>query len=205
MLSEAEIQHIGQIQSKLRTDLAAAESNRELSKRARDRARAKAVLGAREGMKEIRDSAAAREAGESQTAYRRLFGIRSDSDRQYRDNLAARNLSAPEARALYAQAYTRGDELAMTAIAELAWTHRTDQLDGNSWLPILETYSSQSAILRSAAETLVGIEQPSKLDRLQQKMAMEVVVPSDMHGDLNYLARDDEPSGDRPIGMPWAG
>lgn len=206
MLSEAELQHIGMIQSKLRTDLAATEGNKELNKRARDRARAKAILGAREAIREIRESAAAREADESGRAYKALFGIRPDragEDRQYRDGLAARNLSAAEARALYAQAHTRGDELAMTAIAELAWQHRSDQLDGSNWIPILEAHAGTSAALGNAAATLVSIEQPSKLDRLQEKMAMEVPVPSDMHGDLNYLAQDDEPSGDRPIGMPW--
>ena len=159
-------------------------------------------------MKEIRDSAAAREAEESASAYRAAFGIRPDrsaEDRAYRDSLATRNLTHSEAGALFAQAQARGDSVAQTALAEYAWGQRNNELDGHAWIPLLESYAGSSAVFGKALSTLVGIEQPSKLERLQQKMSMEVAVPSDMHGDLNYLARDDEPSGDRPIGMPWAG
>ena len=53
---------------------AATEYDRELTKRARDRYRAQAILGAREAMKEIRESAAAREADESPaSAYRARY------------------------------------------------------------------------------------------------------------------------------------
>ena len=69
---------------------------------------------------------------------------------------------------------------------------------GNVFIPVGH---SQGLYMRR----LSGIEQPSITDRLQQKIGeLKFMFHPLFVVDLNYLARDDEPSQSaHPIGMPF--
>jgi hypothetical protein len=207
MLSEQEMQEAGQIQAGLRQRLDAARLDQTITTRERQRRMARAVLSARTGIQTLRASSAAREAAEQQAAYRRLFGIRPDraaEDRAYRDQLAARGLSASDAAQLYDQAAARGDDLALTALAELAWAQSGDEMAGKAWHPILDAYTASSDVRGAAMDSLTALAFPDKPARMRERMALEVPQPSDLPGNIDWLASDAErDAGSRPMGMPW--
>jgi len=210
MLFDSEIQEAGQIRAKLAKRLEQIGATQGITKREADRQRARAILAARGEMAELRGKSDERIAGDTAKAYRAAFGIRPDrsaEDRAYRDSLVANKTDAPTARALMAQAVARGDDVAMTALAEYAWQHHGEPMEGKAWIPILETYGESSDAYRNALGTLVSLTSPDKISRFQDKLATEITQPSDLVGNLDYLAADDEPSQSsaHPAGMPWAG
>ena len=205
MLNEQELAEAAQIRAKLDRATDAAMSAQDLTKRGRDRLRARAIIDARQAMAELRGRSASREQEETAEHYRAAFGIRPDrsaEDRQYRDSLAARNPSAAEARAMYDQAVARGDELAQTAIAELAWQNG-DSIDGPGWSPILDAYGASKPAYDTALTAMSAAANPGRAVQFYDKALLEIAQPSDLRGSLETLAADDEPASGGSAGMSW--
>ena len=159
-------------------------------------------------MVELRARSASREQAEQARNYRAAFGIRPDKsaeDRAYRDSLAARNVSAAEARAMYDQAAARGDEVAMTAIAELAWANGDNELDGQAWSPILSAYGASKPAYDRALTALSAAANPDRVAQFYDKALLEITQPSDLRGSLESLAADDQPASGQPAGTSWSG
>lgn len=205
MLNNAEVVQATAIRSELARKLAQIGATQGITRREADRRKAQAVLAAREEMRELRAGSNDRSSEEAAKSYKACFGIRPDrsaEDRAYRDSLAAQELSATDASRLMAQAIMRGDELAQTALAEYAWNAHHDPVSGKSFIPVLESYAD--AGYGDALNALASLSEPSKIDRFTDKVATEISQPSDLPGNLDYLARDDEPTeGARSIGTSW--
>lgn len=199
MLNQQELQEASAVRAKMDRRLAQVSASRDLTPRAVARERAKAIIEAREGMSAIRQRSAERTAGEQAKAYRAAFGIRPDragEDREYRDSLAVRGIGLGEARAMFAQAVARGDELAQTALAEYAWSQRDNPLDGHAWVDgILQPYGESRPEYDSAIVTMLGAEHPDRMEQLREKVATEIAQPSDLRGDLQALAADEAEAG----------
>jgi hypothetical protein len=206
MLDNEERAEAAQIQAGLARRLDAARRDQTITSRERQRRQAKAVLAARGDMSTLRQKSADRETAVQQKAYRALFGIRPDKsaeDRAYRDSLAARDLSATEACALYDQAVARRDDLAMTALAELAWQHSGDEMGGPAWHPILDAFRTEPR-MEDAMVSLVELANPGRLDKLRDKMTTDIQQPSDLPGNLDWLAGDaEQDAGARVMGAPF--
>jgi hypothetical protein len=208
MLNNDELAEAAQIRAKLDRVLTAAISTSEMTTRGRNRLRARAIIDARQAMAELRARSATRETAEQAKHYKAAFGIRPDKsaeDRAYRDSLAARNLSAQDARQLFAQAAARGDDVAMTAVAELAWANGDNELDGRAWWPILDEYGATKPAYDTALTAMSAVGNPDRMQQFRDKAALEITQPSDLRGNLDALAADDEPASGRPVGMPWTG
>jgi hypothetical protein len=169
---------------------------------------ARAVLAARKDMATLRGNSAARAEVDRRAAYGKLFGIKSAEDRAYRDNLSDRvaegSLNATKARALYDLAVARGDDAAVAALAELAWSHSGDELGGEAWHPILDAYRSRSDAMENAMSVLVEISSPDKMVTMREKLSLEVLAPSDLTGNLEFLASDAETmDAGTPVGQNW--
>jgi hypothetical protein len=211
VLADRERNEVAQIQATMRKRLDALRADTTIVPRERQRRMAQVVLDARGRIAAISTQATTRQATEQATAYRKLFGLRaghSAEDRAYRDGLAARvaegSLSASDASRLYDIASARGDDAAMTALAELAWTHSGDELGGNAWHPILDNYRSRSGELEGAMSTLVSLVSPSKLDTLRERMELEVSQPDDLPGNLQWLAGPEDTLGAQTAGQNWS-
>lgn len=208
MLNDQEREQAGQIHETMRQKLNAARADVTVTKRERDRRIAKAVLSAKAALAELHTRSALRDQGEQAKAYRQLFGLdrtRAAEDRAYRDSLAARNLSAADAISLYHQAQARGDKLAMTALAELAWSNSGDEFGGDAWHPILDHYTASTTVNTVSMGELVQLVNPDRLEQMRDKLLFEVVQPTDITGNLEYLASDAEtpPAVGPAPGMPW--
>jgi hypothetical protein len=199
VLSEKERNEVAQIQATMRKRLETLRADSSVVPRERQRRMAQAVIDAREAVKAIKDKADARQGTEQDAAYKTLFGLnagRAAEDRSYRDSLAARvdegSLDANRAAALYNLAVTRGDELGMTALAELAWQHSGDEMGATAWHPILDAHRGQSDELGNAMTSLVALVNPDKISRMREKLELEVVQPEDLPGNLEWLAGDED-------------
>jgi hypothetical protein len=207
-LLESERQEARRIQARLAGQLEATRADKTIGTRQRQRQMARAVLAAREDMQALRSQSAARAEVDRRAAYGKLFGIKSADDRAYRDSLAARvaegSLNATKARALYDLAVQRGDDLAVMALAELAWSHSGDELGGEAWHPMLDAYRSRSDAMENAMSVLVEISSPDKLVMMREKLSVEVLAPSDLPGNLEFLATDAETmDAGTPVGQNW--
>lgn len=208
MLNDQELGEAAQIRAKLDRALTAALSTQELTTRGRNRLRARALIDARQAMAELRERSATRETAEQAKHYRAAFGIRPDKsaeDRAYRDSLAARGLSAQAARELFAQAQARGDDVAMTAIAELAWANGDNELDGKAWWPILDEYGATKPAYDTALTAMSAVANPDRMAQFRDKAALEIQQPADLRGSLESLAADDQPASGRAAGTDWTG
>lgn len=206
MLNESELAEAAQIRNTMQRKLDAAMTTQGITSRERNRLRARALIGARQDMAELRQRSGEREQAEQAKHYRAAFGIRPDKsaeDRAYRDALAARGLSAQAARQLFAQAAARGDDVAMTAIAELAWNNTGNELDGQAWSPILTEYGATKPAYDTALAAMTEAANPDRMAQFRDKATLEIVQPSDLRGSLEALAADDEPSGGSSTGMSW--
>jgi hypothetical protein len=211
MLTDKERNEVATIQATMQQRLAALRADTTIVPRERQRRMAKAVLGARERIAQINTQASTRQEKQQARAYRTLFELRtghSAEDRAYRDNLAARvaegSLDATGASKLYNIAAARGDDMAMTALAELAWANSGNELGGSAWHPILDAYRGRSDELESAMTTLVSIVSPDKLGVMRERLEMEVTQPSDLPGNLDFLASDaDSTSSDPQPAQNW--
>ena len=204
MLNDQELTEAAKIRAKLDKALTTAISAQGITQRERNRQRARALLSAREDMAALRQQSGERELAEQAKNYRAAFGLRPDKsaeDRAYRDSLAARNLSAQAARQLYAQAAARGDDVAMTAIAELAWGMTGNELDGRAWQPILQEYGATKPAYDAALAAMSDAANPDRMAQFRDKTTLEISQPKDMRGSLEALAADDQPAGS--TGMPW--
>jgi hypothetical protein len=209
MLTNDEMAEAAQIRAKLDRALTAAISAQGITSHERNRQRARAIISARQDMAALRARSAQREQAEQAKHYKAAFGIRPDKsaeDRAYRDSLAARNLSASDARQLFAQAEARGDDVAMTAIAELAWQNGDNELDGRAWSPILNEYGASKPQYDTALTAMSAAANPDRMAQFRDKAALEISQPRDLRGSLEALAADDQPaSGGRSMGMQWDG
>ncbi len=206
MLNDQELGEAAQIRAKLDRALSAAMATQEMTQRGRNRLRARALISARQDMAALRERSASREQAEQARHYRAAFGIRPDKsaeDRAYRDSLAARNLSASDARQLYDQAVARGDELAQTAIAELAWANGDEPLGGTGWSEILSAYGASKPQYDTALSAMSAVANPDRVAQFYDKAVLEIAQPSDMHGGLESLAADDEPASDSGTSVQW--
>jgi hypothetical protein len=207
-LLESERTEAMQIQARLAGQLGATRADKTIGTRERQRQMARAVLAARKNMTALRSQSAARAEVDRRVAYGKLFGIKSADDRAYRDSLAARvaegSLNATKARALYDLAVQRGDDVAVMALAELAWSHSGDELGGEAWWSLLDSYRNRSDALESAMSVLAEISSPDKLDTMREKLSLEVLAPSDLTGNLEFLASDAETmDSGTPVGQNW--
>jgi hypothetical protein len=192
MLVKDERERASAIQARLRDQLAAINANHDLTPRARDRLKAQAVLSAREQMAALREASNNRHTREQRNAYYRAFGIdptRSAEDRAYRDQLAANPPSAKAAAEMMAQAQQRGDTLAQRALAEMAWNNRRDPTQ--YWVGVLNLYGDSGGQQALSIVDLAIYDDPSKQERLRDKLYTEIMKPSDLPGDLKTLASDD--------------
>lgn len=206
MLNNDELTEAAQIRAKLDRALTVAISTQELTTRGRDRLRARALIAARQDMAALRERSAQREQTDQAKHYRAAFGLRPDKsaeDRAYRDSLASRGLSAQAARQLFAQAEARGDDVAMTAIAELAWNNTGNELDGKAWSPILSEYGALKPAYDTALAAMTEAANPDRMQQFRDKTATEISQPSDLRGSLEALAADDEPAAGGSTGMSW--
>ena len=208
MLNDQEMQEAAQIRNAMQRKLDAAMGTQGITRREQNRQRARALIDARQAMAELRARSVTRETADQAKHYRAAFGLRPDKsaeDRAYRDSLAARNLSASDARQLFAQAEARGDDVAMTAIAELAWQNGDNELDGHAWSPILEAYGASKPQYDTALTALSEASNPDRVAQFYDKAVLEIPQPSDLRGSLETMAADDEPASGGSTGTPWAG
>jgi hypothetical protein len=207
MLIDSELQEAVQIRTRMDRRLDQVAAQKDLTKRAADRERARAVLAARTEMRELRERSNERERTALDRAYREAFGLlpdRSAEDRDLRAKLAANPLSAVDAYAQMVSALAIGDVLLARAIAQVAYDNRLNELDGEAWVNVLEAYGgSHTELDRQITNVLVFSGLPSKIDRFRDKLSTEIPQPADIRGDLNRLAQDDVPSDARSMGMPW--
>jgi hypothetical protein len=197
-LNDREQQQAATIQARMRAGLAAAEANGDLTREARDRLRARAVLKAKADMAALRQAADSRQASETGRAYKAAFGLRpnrASEDRAYRDGLAANPPTVSKVQELFNQALARGDELAMTALAELAWMNRGEP--GGHWLELLERYGGVSPQYDRAIRDLIALTEPNRSQQITDKLQTEIVVPPDLaRGSLESMAA--EPAAEPP-------
>ncbi len=208
MLNDQEMQEAAQIRAKMDRYMTVAMTTQGITRREQDRQRAQALISAKQDMAALRERSASREQAEQAKNYRAAFGIRPDrsaEDRAYRDSLAARKLSAQDARQLYAQAAARGDDVAMTALAEIAWQNSGNELDGQAWSPILDEYGASKPAYDDALTAMTAAMNPDRMQQFRDKTILEIVKPSDLRGDLNALAADEQSASGHPAGMPWTG
>jgi hypothetical protein len=209
MLTDNERNEVAQIHATMQQRLDTLRADETIVPRERQRRMAKTILSARDRIAEINAQATTRRDRQQATAYRTLFGLHaghSAEDRAYRDNLAARvadgSLDATGASQLYDIASARGDEVAMTALAELAWAHSGDEMGGNAWHPILDAYRTRSDEMESAMTSLVSMVNPDRIDVMRERLELEVTQPSDLPGNLEWLASDaDSTSSDLQDGQ----
>jgi hypothetical protein len=190
MLTDQERMQASQIQTRMRADLARAEASGDLNHDARNRLRARAVIRARAEMAELRQAADARHASDTAQAYKAAFGLRPDraaEDRSYRDSLATKPPNVSQAQGLFAQAQARGDELAMTALAEFAWINRGEP--GGHWIELLGQYGDVSPAYDRAIRDLIALTEPDRRMQITDKLQTEIVAPPDLqHGNLEAMA-----------------
>jgi hypothetical protein len=197
MLIESEVNQANQIRNRLQRQLDMAMGNRDLNLRARNRIRATAILDARSDMAALRAASDAREQEAFSKAYREAFGLdqaRSAEDRALRAELAAANLGPSEARTRMTQALAIGDTLQARALAAVAWEHQQDEMGGRAWNDVLADYSDSSPNVERQMANLVIFSGTGndKIARFQDKLYTEVPQPSDLPGNLDYLASDAE-------------
>ena len=205
MLIESELAEAVQIRAKMDRRMDQIAASRDLSPRAVARERAKAVLECRAEMRALRERSNEREQKAFDKAFREAFGLlpdRSAEDRDLRAKLAANPPSAAEAYAMMQSALAIGDTLQARALAQVAYENRLDSMGGDTWVNVLEMYGGSNPELdRQITNVLIFSGQPDKIDRFRDKLQTEIPQPSDLHGNLDRLASDDEPSGAHPIGM----
>jgi hypothetical protein len=98
---------------------------------------------------------------------------------------------------MYDQAAARGDEVAMTAIAELAWSNGDDPMGGSAWSSILSAYGASKPQYDTALSALSAAANPDRVTKFRDKAALEITQPSDLRGSLEALATDDQPASGR--------
>ena len=109
-----------------------------------------------------------------------------------------------------AEALRIGDDLAAKVLAAYAFDHRNDELGSGAFRGILNAYADSSPentrLITNVATFDInsGTSGKAKLQRLQDKLATEVPQPSDLPGNLDYLAADDAEPQAQASGMPWA-
>jgi hypothetical protein len=207
MLIESELATAAAIRAKMDRRLDQVAAQTDLTKRARDRECARAVIVARQEMSALRARSNERESAALAGAYREAFGLlpdRSAEDRDLRAKLAANPPSAVDAYAQMVSALAIGDVLLARAIAQVAYENRLNEMDGEAWVNVLEAYGGSNTELdRQITNVLIFSGQPDKIDRFRDKLQTEIPQPSDLRGDINRLAQDDAPSDARSMGMPW--
>ena len=204
MLADQEREAAQTIQQALRMVLDGYRNSRELTPRARQRGMAQAILAAREKMAQLRAASAEREEGERRTAYLAAFGIdptRSAEERALRTDITAAAPGAVETAAQMAQALRVGDLLHAKAIAAYAFDRRNDEMGGDAFRDVLDSYAGHSEGLTRQMTALASLDDDigqsgaAKLARLGDKLIVEIQQPSDLPGNIGALAADDqEPS-----------
>ena len=212
MLLESERETAGQIQAALAIELTRIRAVQGLTQREQQRQKARAVLAARGQLRELRIASEAREADDRQRAFIAAFGIdptRSAEERSLRRDITDAAPGAVETERLMAESLRIGDILGAKVVASYAWDHRNDQLGGDTFRSALDAYAGHSdgltRIMQNLADSdvTVGSSGTAKLARLQEKLLTEVPTPHDLPGNIDWLAADDEPSGQNPMGMPF--
>jgi hypothetical protein len=86
-----------------------------------------------------------------------------------------------------------GDSMVARALAEVAFERRNDQLDGQAWVRVCETYGSYApAVDRVLSAVFEAGAIPHAADQFTDKAATEVIVPRDLVGSLETIAAGDE-------------
>jgi hypothetical protein len=200
MLIDKEIQQVREIQAGLQRDLEEIRAEAGLTNRERQGRMARVVVSARAQLRELRAASDAREGGEQRKAYIAAFGIdpsRAAEERALRSELAASAPGAVEVRDAMTEALRIGDTLAARVLAAYAWDHRNDELGGDYFRGTINAYADSSPEITrvitsvAALDGATGSSGPARLQRLQDKLLTEIPTPSDLPGNLEYLAADD--------------
>jgi len=183
-----------------------------ITERERKRMLADITIVARDALRKIRDESAAREDSARNGAYLAAFGVnpqRAAEERQLRAELVSANPSAVEVGERMAAALRVGDLTEAKILAAFAYDMRNAPLGGDYFRGVLDQYAAHSDGLRrqmtalAASDTSTGDSGPARLQRLQDKLCTEVMVPSEVSGGTleSWAAEDSEPA---PVtGVPF--
>jgi hypothetical protein len=209
MLDDAERVTARLIKATAQSEINAISADKTITRRERDRLRAKAILQARSEMRDLKAASDARRQAGSAAAYRKAFGIdpaRAAEDRALRAQLAKDAPSAGEAQRMFNEASARGDGLMCRALAEYAFSQR--YTPGGHFIAVLQAYGDAFPANDAAVRGVLEFsEEPSKVEKFADKMATDILVPADMPPNLETLAASagDVPASSAPraMGANW--
>jgi hypothetical protein len=212
MLTQSEKRAAAEINARLSGVLTRIREYDGITDRERKRMIADATLKARDGLREIRRTSAARTATAQESAFRAAFGIdasRAAEERALRAELAASAPEAVEVEARLVNALRIGDHLAAKVLGNFAWDRRNNPLDGPAYKGILNTYAGISPSVHKTLAELVASDEgigdsgDAKMARLQDKLLTEVSMPEEVAmGSLEgWVAEDSAPA--QMSGMPF--
>jgi hypothetical protein len=213
MLTPGERAEATEIQASLARTLEEIRADTGLTDREKRRQMARMVLSARDSMHALRADAAEFDGAERTEAFRTAFGIdpnRAAEERTIRAGLSAESPGPVEIAARLQNAIAIGDWLAAKVLGAYAYSHKDDPLDGGAYKGVLNQYADISPSVEQAmialrdADAGTSASGDDRLARFQDKIALEISVPSELSGgSLDAYAADDDPAPASPAGMPF--
>lgn len=176
--------------------LQAIRADKTLSVTGKQQAIARAVLGTRGALKQLRADSDARDARRRRDLEARLFG---HGGGRAADMISARDAAeraaacktAAEAQRLLHTAELNGDAVLARAVFAQAWASFSDMKPG--WGAVARGYLENRPEDNAAAAELAGILDPGRGERMSDRICTELAQPSDLMGSPEAIAARAEP------------